>query len=207
MMPPSQSRKGQSAVEAMVTVGIAIAFILPMALLFFSSAGIRTQTLAQVQANGLAQQIADTAGEVWYAGNGSRKIVLLHYPDRLLSIQLGGDLLKDDAGNPAPCPPFVKPGAQPPTISPALYDEQLHRAGREVTLTMDNSLSGRTSITALSPALLCGTGLYAAQSLNYAPGRQPGSALTPGLVLVLFKNEGDYVNITRYSVQYTKGFD
>lgn len=83
-----RSRKGQQAVEMLVTVGIAIAFIVPIVLLFFTSTGPRTQQLALVQAKGLGQQLSDTAGEVWYQGNGSQKQLLVSFPDRLMDIRL-----------------------------------------------------------------------------------------------------------------------
>ncbi len=198
MLPASGITHGQSAVETLIMVGIAIAFILPMVLLFYSTAGIRTQTLSQVQAKGLAQQMADAAGEVWYEGNGSRKVLLLNYPDRLQSIRLGGDLLLDDSGNPLPCPPANLP-YPPPTsrISAAHLSEQLHAASREIIITLDNAPSSPTESVAIAPGMVCNAASSMAQRLDYAPGGRPGSWLPSGLVLLVFTNRGDYVSITR----------
>jgi hypothetical protein len=193
--PIHSTARGQSAVETLVTVGIALAFIVPMVLIFFSSTGIRTQTLAQVQARGLAQQMADTAGEVWYQGNGSKKIALLSYPDRLLNISLGGDMLVDDAGKAAPCPP-ANPGRY--TISDSLNNTQLHQASREIILTLDNGQSGTTQAVAVGPAMVCNAyGGVPARRLDYVPGKALGGPLSSGLVMLVFENKGDYVSITR----------
>ncbi|MDE1798043.1 MAG: hypothetical protein KGH63_01395 [Candidatus Micrarchaeota archaeon] len=185
-----RTTKGQSAVETMITVAVALAFILPMVILFLSSTSIRTQSLAITQAQGVAQQIADTAGEVWYAGNGSRKTLLVHYPDRLLNISLGGDTLLQSC---------------PPAHGMAGTAQQMQNASREVVLTLDNSPAGATQVAALTPAMVCNAYTSRgnpAQNLSYSPGRF-GGGVTGGLVMLIFENEGSYVNITR---QYFRNY-
>ncbi len=78
--------KGQSALETMAMVGILLAFLVPLAILFLSSAGLRSQDLSLIQGKVLAQRISDEAGFVWYQGAGAKKVVLVQYPERLLNI-------------------------------------------------------------------------------------------------------------------------
>lgn len=169
-LPTPANRRGQSATEMLVTVGLALAFIFPLVLLFQSTSATRGQQITQLQAKGLAQQIADTAGQVWYQGNGSRKMLLVSYPDTLQKLELSGDWV------------------------PADQPERLKSDGREVVLTMDGGASGRLQVAASSPAPMKNAyGGQIRQSLSYG---QSG-LLRPGLVVLVFVNAGDYVNVSR----------
>lgn len=87
----TNSRKGQSAMETMAMVGIALAFIVPVLLLFFSTTGLRTDDLSQLQAKRLAQGISDEAGKVWYQDVGAKRVVVMQYPDKMANLTLEGN--------------------------------------------------------------------------------------------------------------------
>ena len=160
-----------------MTVGIVLAFIVPLVFIFYSSTGDRTQALNEVQAQALAQSLSDTAGDVWYAGNGTRRTVLVSFPADILNITLGGDLAppSNEMSIVLDHPPqgvdeiiIVSPGpvrSVPPVFSPD---------GRRL---LSISEQNRTHL------------------VQYIMG--PGSHLRSGLVALIFENKGDYVNIIR----------
>ncbi|MFH1095068.1 MAG: hypothetical protein V1728_02525 [Candidatus Micrarchaeota archaeon] len=158
-------------------VGLSLAFIVPIVLTFFSSSSVRTQTLAQVQANSLAQQMADTAGEVWYQGNGSQKGLLVSYPDYLWNVSLSGnDINRSD---------------------PSWRDEFKYK-GREITVTLAMEDGTVNQVVVQSPApVLNGWSSYRPQMALDQPSAGGTGHVRAGLVYLVFINQGDYVNITR----------
>ncbi len=177
--PGPSSARGQSSMEMLMLVGLSLAFIVPIVLTFFSSSSVRTQTLAQVQANSLAQQMADTAGEVWYQGNGSQKGLLVSYPDYLWNISLSGNAIDRS--------------------SPTWRDEFKYK-GREITVTLSMEDGTVSQIVTQTPApVLNGWPAYRPQMALDQPraGTQGSGHVRPGLVYLVFINQGDYVNITR----------
>ena len=87
--------KAQSSVEALMILGVALIFIIPLVMIFYSSTALRLQTLNQLEAKAMVQQISDTAGEVWYEGEGSRRTILVNYPSGTtdISFNLGRDVV------------------------------------------------------------------------------------------------------------------
>lgn len=79
-------QKGQGSIELLVTVGVALVFLLPLSLFFLSSSTLRTGELSKMQAKALAQQIADEAGRVYYQGPWAKRTVMVNYPDMMLDI-------------------------------------------------------------------------------------------------------------------------
>ncbi len=72
--------RGQAAIENLVMVGFALAFILPLAFLFMSSTGTENAKTAISQAQITARTIADAAGELYLEGSGAQKTILVNYP-------------------------------------------------------------------------------------------------------------------------------
>ena len=178
------SLRAQAAVETLMMMGLVITFMLPLILLFSSSTGQRSEALNSVQATALAQSLADTAGEVWYGGNGTQKLMLVSFPTDLKNISLGGDFLPDSS---------------------------LPSLGHEITLTLDTAPVGVSDIVIESP------GPVRSVPPSYAPdgitplsnaqknqtylaqkiSTNPNSHLSSGLVVLIFQNKGNYVNIIR----------
>jgi len=173
--------KGQSSVEALLILAVAIAFIIPLALIFFSSSALGLETLSQLQTKALAQHISDAAGQVWYEGPGARKTILVSYPDGIESIRLSGDDVT--------C--FL-------IGSERVCHDDIKYKGRDIVLTLALENAGKVQIDAISPAPMKNEYFRdAAQNLNYKYS-PTDEKLTAGLVVLVVKNEGPYVNVVRY---------
>ncbi|MCX8196897.1 MAG: hypothetical protein N3G80_01095 [Candidatus Micrarchaeota archaeon] len=85
--------KGQAASEYLVMIGFALAFIVPLALLFLSFShserGKNSISAAQVAAS----TIADEAGEIFLQGEGARKTIVVNYPDGITNAKLENGLV------------------------------------------------------------------------------------------------------------------
>ncbi|MEM3030175.1 MAG: hypothetical protein QXH27_00415 [Candidatus Micrarchaeia archaeon] len=82
--------RGQSALEMLVMVAFFAAFLIPFVLLFFTSANVASEDVAIAQAQKAAEQIADSADEVYFAGEGARGTVSVFFPPALAQIIIGG---------------------------------------------------------------------------------------------------------------------
>lgn len=172
----------QAAIETLMMVGIVLAFMVPLVFVLYSSSAERTQALNAVQAQALAQVMSDTAGEVWYAGNGTRRMVLVSFPTDMLNISLAGDGVPDSA---------------------------LPMRGHEISIVLDDSPIGVDEIMIVSPGpvrsvppSLAPDGRTLLKSekdktLLAQHISRPSSHLRSGLVALIFENKGNYVNIIR----------
>lgn len=72
--------KGQSSMEFLITVGMMLAFTVPVVFLLFtiSQMGYEDTTLAQADAS--ARTLAETINLVYAQGDGATKIILLNTP-------------------------------------------------------------------------------------------------------------------------------
>ncbi len=70
----------------LVMTGVALAFILPLAILFFTTSSSKTAEVSKLQAQGLAQKISDEAARVCYQDTWAKRVVLVNYPQRLLNV-------------------------------------------------------------------------------------------------------------------------
>jgi hypothetical protein len=77
--------RGQAALENLIMVGFALAFILPLAFLFLSSSGSQGAKTSIDQAQVTARTIADTAGDLYLQGPGAKKTILVNYPDGVIN--------------------------------------------------------------------------------------------------------------------------
>lgn len=85
-----KNSKGQASIEMLAMTGIAIAFILPLAILFLSSSNAKTYEISKLQAQALGQRISDEVGKVCYQGQLAKRVVLVSYPDRMLNLGISG---------------------------------------------------------------------------------------------------------------------
>ena len=154
-------------------MGIVIAFIIPLVLLFFSSSSEKVSALEQLQARALAQSLSDTAGAVWYGGNGTRTTLLVNFPNHLSNLSLSGDWVNDS---------------------------ELLSRGHEITVSYLPSLGSAQDIVIVSPAPVRSQP-PAIDTRNESKLVQrtagPASPLRSGLVELIFQNNGTHVNILR----------
>lgn len=85
--------RGQAATEYLILAGFAIAFILPLALLFMSASGSELGKTSISQARIATSAIADNAGEIYLQGNGSKESILVNYPEGILNGSAEGGLV------------------------------------------------------------------------------------------------------------------
>lgn len=72
--------KGQSSLELLITVGIVIAFTIPVLFLLVSVTSIGYEDTTKAQAEASARTLADTINFVYAQGDGSKRTVLLNTP-------------------------------------------------------------------------------------------------------------------------------
>ena len=84
--------RGQAATEYLILAGFAVAFILPLALLFMSASGSELGKTSISQARIATSAIADNAGEIYLQGNGAKESILVNYPEGIRRLRL------DDGG-------------------------------------------------------------------------------------------------------------
>lgn len=83
-------KKGQASIEMFTTVGIMIAFIVPLAvlLLTFSSQGF--EEVSKSQADITVKKIAHSMNTVYLEGDGATKTILVNLPSNSDSLNITG---------------------------------------------------------------------------------------------------------------------
>ncbi|MBI5046633.1 hypothetical protein HZC07_02780 [Candidatus Micrarchaeota archaeon] len=72
--------KGQSSMEVFITIGIVIAFTIPVLFLLLSVTSVGYENTAIAQADASARSLADSLNFVYYQGPGAKRTVLLNLP-------------------------------------------------------------------------------------------------------------------------------
>ncbi len=72
--------KGQSSLELLVTIGVVIAFTIPVLFLLLSVSSLGYEDTAKAQADATARTLADTMNTVYAQGPGAQREVLLNVP-------------------------------------------------------------------------------------------------------------------------------
>ncbi len=85
--------RAQAAMELLILVGFALAFILPLAFLFISSSNAELSRLSIQQAKISARTIADEAGEMYLQGPFSKKTIYVNYPEGVANGSIEGGLV------------------------------------------------------------------------------------------------------------------
>lgn len=83
-----RTRKGQSATETMVTIGMVLVFVVPIVLLLLVGAQARFESLSHVQAGSCARIIADSINEVYAEGPGASKVAIVNIPSNALLVSI-----------------------------------------------------------------------------------------------------------------------
>jgi hypothetical protein len=72
--------KGQSSLELLVTVGIVVAFTIPVLFLLLSVTTVGYEDTAKAQAEAASRNLADTMNSVYSQGDGAKRVILLNVP-------------------------------------------------------------------------------------------------------------------------------
>jgi hypothetical protein len=83
-----KTRKGQAAMEMMVTIGMILVFVVPIVLLLLIGAQARFESLSHVQAGSTVRIIADSINEVYLEGPIASKVVILNIPTNTRTIKI-----------------------------------------------------------------------------------------------------------------------
>jgi hypothetical protein len=114
--------KGQSSLELMVTLGVVIAFTVPVIFLLLSANSIGYEDTSKAQADATARSLADTVNTVYAQGPGAQREVLVNVPPTTESLYIsGGEVvlrLKTSGGRfEAVSPTIAKIGAASRTVT------------------------------------------------------------------------------------------
>lgn len=72
--------KGQSSLELLVTVGIVIAFTIPVLFLLLSVTSIGYEDTSKAQAEASSRTLSDTMNSIYAQGPGAQREILLNVP-------------------------------------------------------------------------------------------------------------------------------
>jgi len=111
--------RGQISFELLVTVGVVLAFTIPVLFLMFSMTSVGYEDTAKAQADASARTLADTLNSVYSQGEGAQRSLLLNVPATTENISVVGSevIVKIKTGSGsfeavAPTIAKVKGGAQ-----------------------------------------------------------------------------------------------
>ncbi len=80
--------KGQSSLEFLMIMGVAMLMILPLVVVFFQQSENLNTEITDSQADKVASEIRDAADEVFYLGAPSKKTVSIYMPENVVSAGL-----------------------------------------------------------------------------------------------------------------------
>ena len=83
-----KAKKGQASTEMLITLGIILAFTIPVILLFFSMTQVGQEETAIAQAQASARSVADTINKMYAMGPGTKKVVYVNLPPTTKSIEI-----------------------------------------------------------------------------------------------------------------------
>ncbi|MEM2908764.1 MAG: hypothetical protein QW590_02370 [Candidatus Bilamarchaeaceae archaeon] len=72
--------RGQAAVELLITIGIILAFTIPVVLLLLSVSQMGYEETTLAQADAAARTLAETINFVYSQGEGAKRVILLNTP-------------------------------------------------------------------------------------------------------------------------------
>lgn len=80
--------KGQSSVETLVTLGMVLAFTIPVLLLLLVASQYGTENSSIYQAQVSSHMVADVMNDVYIQGNGAERQILINLPGNADSIEV-----------------------------------------------------------------------------------------------------------------------
>ncbi len=74
------AKKGQASFEFLITIGVVLAFTIPVLFLLLSFTSVGYEDAAKAQADATARTLADTINSVYAQGPGAQREILLNTP-------------------------------------------------------------------------------------------------------------------------------
>ncbi|NYZ77468.1 hypothetical protein H0O02_04105 [Candidatus Micrarchaeota archaeon] len=81
-----KNRKGQASMELLVTLGIVLAFTIPVIFLIFTITQVGYEDTAKAQADASARTLAETLNFVYSQGEGAKRSIVLNTPPSTESV-------------------------------------------------------------------------------------------------------------------------
>jgi uncharacterized protein (UPF0333 family) len=81
-------RKAQASLELLITLGVVIAFTVPVIFLLLSVSSVGYESAAKDQADATARTLADSINTVYAQGPGAKRIVLVNSPSATEKIEI-----------------------------------------------------------------------------------------------------------------------
>ena len=75
--------------ELLITLGIVLAFTIPVVFLLFTVTQVGYEDTAKAQADATARSLADTLNFVYSQGEGAKRVMLLNTPTTMESLTIG----------------------------------------------------------------------------------------------------------------------
>ena len=72
--------RGQASLELLITVGIVIAFTIPVLFLLLSVTSVGYEDTTKAQAEASSRTLADTMNTVYAQGDGAKRLILINVP-------------------------------------------------------------------------------------------------------------------------------
>jgi uncharacterized protein (UPF0333 family) len=83
-------KKAQVSIELLVTIGVVLAFTIPIIFLLFSLSQFGLENAAVAQAEGASKKISDNLNEVFSQGPQSKRSILVNLPSSTQSVNVSG---------------------------------------------------------------------------------------------------------------------
>jgi len=80
--------RGQVTMETLVTLGMVLAFTVPLILLLFSFTSVNHEETTMAQADASARALSDSLNIVWAQGQGAKRSLLLNLPSSTEEVML-----------------------------------------------------------------------------------------------------------------------
>ena len=90
-MMAGTSLRGQVSLELLVTLGVVMAFTLPVVFLLLSVSSVNHEKATKDQADAAARSLADTINIVYSQGDGAKRVVLMNAPASTKIITMSGN--------------------------------------------------------------------------------------------------------------------
>ena len=81
--------RGQASMELLITLGIILAFTVPVLFLLFTITQIGYEDTAMAQADAAARSLGDTVNFVYSQGEGAKRVILLNTPPQTERVTVG----------------------------------------------------------------------------------------------------------------------
>ena len=81
--------RGQASMELLITLGIVLAFTIPVVFLLFTVTQVGYEDTAKAQADATSRSLADTLNFIYSQGEGAKRTILLNTPTSMETLTIG----------------------------------------------------------------------------------------------------------------------